>query len=207
MILLRPDCLVFKTAGGESIPCSAHDVTVELMGDSAELVDKEMILHAAEAVLHYFKTEKGQHTVSVAEFSEALERVLRGLGLDVKSAEDDENPSAGLTLETTTVTEADEPVASVRPRVVEEDLNRLASESDGSCELVFFPRLRDAIRRELDGEPLVLRFRGLRGCVKRLTGCKRWGPHCQSLNDQIVEFLRTCLTVENAGADCALVVW
>jgi hypothetical protein len=177
------------------------------MGDSVEWLDQEMILHAAEAVLHYFKSEKGQNTVSVAEFSEALERVLRGLGLNVKASEDDGKPAAELTLETAAVTATEAPVESVRPRVVEEDLQRLAGGSDGSCELVFFPRLRDAIRRELDGEPLVLRFRGLRGCVKRLTGCKRWGPHCQSLNDQIVEFLRTCLTVENAGADCALVVW
>lgn len=200
MILLRPDCLVFKTASGESVPCSAHEVTVELMGDATELVDKEMILHAAEAVLHYFKEEKGQTTVSVAEFSEALERVLRGLGLDVKAAEPD---GAAQPL---TVTAA-EIAQSVRPQVVETDLQVLADETDAGGELVFFPRLRDTIRRALDGRPLVFRFRGLRGCVKHLTGAKRWNPHCQSLNDQIVDYLRNCLTSERDGADCALVVW
>jgi hypothetical protein len=168
------------------------------MGDATELLDKEMIVHAAEAVLHYFKAEKGQTTVSVAEFSEALERVLRGLGLDVKSAEPEDE-----TLSVTT----NEIVKSVRPRVVETDLQSIAGESDTGCELLFFPRLREAVRHELSGGPLVLRFRGLRGCVKLLTGCKRWGPHCQSLSDQIVDYLRSCLTSESAGSDCALVVW
>jgi hypothetical protein len=194
MILLRPDCLVFRTADGENVPCSAHEVTVELMGDSAEWLDAEMVEHAAGAVLHYFKSEKGQNTVSVAEFSEALERVLRGLGLTVKASEHSEavdvkNPS------------------TPPPRVVEADLQKLAGEPDLGCELVFFPRLRDALRRELDGTPLLLRFRGLRGCVKQLAGAKRWGPQCQALNDHIVDYLRCCLGAEKSGANCALMVW
>ena len=194
MILLRPDCLVFRTADGENVPCSAHEVTVELMGDSAEWLDAEMVEHAAGAVLHYFKSEKGQNTVSVAEFSEALERVLRGLGLDVKASDHSETP----------VTKSPPMPA---PRVVEADLEKLTEGSSFGCELVFFPRLRDALRRELDGTPLLLRFRGLRGCVKQLAGAKRWGPQCQALNDQIVDYLRGCLGAEKSGANCALMVW
>ena len=194
MILLRPDCLVFKTAAGENIPCSAHEVTVELIGDSTKWLDKEMVEHAAEAVLHYFRAEKGQDTVSVAEFSEALERVLRGLGLDVKTGDTDSPMTA-------------ESPSSPPPRIVEADLLQLAGQTDLGCELVFFPRLRDTVRRELDGTPLLLRFRGLRACVKQLTGAKRWGANCQTLNDQIVEYLRTCLTVEKSATGCALVVW
>jgi hypothetical protein len=195
MIHLRPDCLVFKTADGENIPCSAHEVTVELMGDSAKWLDQEMVEHAAEAVLHYFRTEKGQNIVSVAEFSEALERVLRGLGLDVKAAGADAAETASTP-------------SLAPPRIVETDLQHLVDEASLGCELVFFPRLRDAVRRELlDGTPLLLRFRGLRPCVKKLAGAKRWGTHCQTLNDQIVEYLRTCLTTETRAAGCALVVW
>ena len=195
MILLRPDCLVFRTIEGEDIPCSAHEVTVELMGDSAKWLDADLVGHAAEAVLHYFKSEKGQHTVSVGEFSEALERVLRGLGLDIKAADKD---TASFTSSNSS--------PMIPPRVVEADLRLLAGESDLGGELVFFPRLRDAVRRELDGSPKVLRFSGLRDCVKQLTGAKRWSSHCQSLNDQIVEYLRTCLGSERSGATCALVV-
>lgn len=195
MILLRPDCLVFKTTDGEDIPCSAHDVTVELIGDSVDWLDTELVTHAAEAVLHFFKKEKGQHSVSVAEFSEALERVLRGLGVDVKASETEDAPSA------TPLTATKCP-----PRVVEADLRLLASDSDSGGELVFFPRLREAIRRELDGRPTVIRFSGLRACVMRLTGAKRWSTHCQRTSDQIVDYLRTCLRAERFGRECAMVV-
>lgn len=195
MILLRPDCLVFKTADGENIPCSAHDVTVELIGDSVDWLDTDLVTNAAEAVLHFFKKEKGQHTVSVTEFSEALERVLRGLGLDVKAAGTENAPSAAPATGT-----------AASPRVVEADLRLLARDAECGGELVFFPRLREAIRRELDGRPTVIRFSGLRGCVKQLTGAKRWSTHCQSLNDQIVDYLRTCLRNERFRQECALVV-
>jgi hypothetical protein len=192
MILLRHDCLVFKTTAGEQIPCSAHEVTIELVGDSANWLDEEMILHAAEAVLHYFKVEKDQQTVSVGEFSEALERVLRGFGLEVKSA-----PSV-------------ETLAPAKPsvprRVIEADLHQLASQSTEAWELCFFPRLRSEVRRQLDGSPLVLRFHGLRPCVKLLTGAKRWSAQCRSLNDQIVDYLRASLSRERSGEGCALVV-
>jgi hypothetical protein len=195
MILLRPDCLVFRTIQGEDIPCSAHEVTVELMGDSAKWMDADLVGHAAEAVLHYFKSEKGQNTVSVGEFSEALERVLRGLGLDVKAAGKD-----------TLAFAAGDSSPMTPPRVVEADLRALAGESDLGGELVFFPRLRDVVRRELDGSPKVLRFSGLRDCVKQLTGAKRWSADCQSLNDQIVDYLRNSLRSEQSGSNCAMVV-
>ena len=194
MILLRPDCLVFKTADGENVPCSAHEVTVELMSDCTEWLDPDMVEHAAGAVLHYFKSEKGQDTVSVAEFSQALERVLRGLGLNVKASDNAQTPIS-------------KPESLLPPRVVEADLRELAGEADLGCELVFFPRLRDMLRRELDGTPLLLRFRGLRACVKQLAGAKRWGPHCQALSDQIVDYLRGCLGAEESGSGCALMVW
>ena len=194
MILLRPDCLVFKTADGENIPCSAHEVTVELMSDCTEWLDPDMVEHAAGAVLHYFKSEKGQDTVSVAEFSQALECVLRGLGLNVKASDNAEAPLA-------------EAESLPPPRVVEANLQELAGEPSLGCELVFFPRLRDLLRRELDGTPLLLRFRGLRACVKQLAGARRWGPHCQALSDQIVDYLRGCLGAEKSGSSCALMVW
>lgn len=198
MIHLRRDCLVFKTANGENIPCSAHAVTIELVGESVDWLDKDLVVHAAEAVLHYFKSEKGQHIVSVAEFSEALERVLQGLGLNVKSADPLDSEIALF-----------DDGGAEAARVFEADLSKLAAESADGCELLFFPRLRETIHRELEsnGEPLVLRFRGLKPCVKRLTGARRWSAHCQTVSDQIVEFLRNCLTAEKAAPNRALVVW
>jgi hypothetical protein len=85
-------------------------------------------------------------------------------------------------------------------------LEELARESGEGCELFFFPRLRDELRQRLQQEPRLLRFSGLRGCVKRLTGARRWSGRCQCLQDQIVEYLRECLSAEPARANLALVV-
>ena len=49
MIQLHTDCLVFETSDGESIPCSAQDVTVELLGDAALELEPHMVNEAAEA--------------------------------------------------------------------------------------------------------------------------------------------------------------
>ena len=78
MILLRSDCLVFEMNNGEHIPCSVSNVTVELMGGAMEHLDREVVQHAAAAVLHYFHHELQRTTVTLSEFTEALETALRG---------------------------------------------------------------------------------------------------------------------------------
>jgi hypothetical protein len=195
MIRLRPDCLVFETADGESVPCPAKEVTLELLGESAQWVDSEIINNAAAAVLHYFRVERGQENVSLPEFAAALEKVLRGMGFQVKtSAPAGDNAPAG------------DPAATPARTVLETDLEALAVEASSGGELFFLPRLRDEVRRRLDGTPCVLRFHNLRACVRQLTGAKRWNPQCRALEDRIVEYLRTCLGNERGADGCALVV-
>ena len=194
MILLRPDCLVFKTSAGENVPCSAHAVTVEMLGDAGEFVEKDTVENAALAVLHYFKKELGKETVTVAEFTDALEKVLQNLGLDVRT-------------DTASILAPAAVAPNPTPaRVCEADLSRLATESTEGGELHFFLRLRDTLRRHLDGSPVLLRYVGLRPCVKQLAGAKRWNHQCQHLNEQIVDYLRTCLRHEESGRGCGLVV-
>ncbi len=184
MIQLNPDCLIFQTAQGENIPCSAELVTLELIGSAAEFLDSELIHNASAAVLHYFKVELNRHFVSVAEFSEALEKVLRGFGLTVKSCEE----------------------KTVTQRIEEADLRELATQSGKGFELLFYATLRGELQRKLSHSPEILRFKGLRGCVKQLAGARRWSHRCQELNDQIVDYLRTCLGAEQKKNSCALVV-
>ena len=113
---------------------------------------------------------------------EALEKVLRGFKLQAP-----EEPTS--------------------PRGVREsDLCRLASESGQGCELFFFPKLRDELREQLRHEPRLVRFRGLRGCVKQLAGARRWNSNCRSLEEQIVAYLRECLSAEARRGELALVV-
>lgn len=184
MIQLNSNSLVFEMANGDAIPCSAEQVTIDLIGEAVNLVDPEVIRQAAAAVLHYFKVEQGRDYVSVMEFSQALTRVLRGFGFDVSG------PDAG----------AESLVTD------ESDLRQLACDSGKGYELTFFPMLRGEVRRRL-GEPRrVLRFRGLRSCVKQLVGARRWSRRCEVLSDQIVDYLRGCLGTEAAANQRLLVV-
>jgi hypothetical protein len=190
MIQLKSDCLIFQTHDGEQIPCSAEWVTLELMGEGAQLVDPEVVHNASAAVLHYFKYELGRQSVSVGEFAIALEKVLRSFGLSVYADHQTQPPT--------------EPAPR---RVLELDLNELASNAASQgFELVFFPQLRQELRSKLEQSPNLLRFIGLRDCVKRLAGAERWNGRCQTLDDQIVDFLRSCWETEPARRSCALMV-
>ncbi len=123
-------------------------------------------------------------TVTVGEFAGALEKVLRNLGLTLHAGEHD----------------------SCAHEMIETDLGLFAHQSSGSLELFFFPRLRDELRSQLRQSPRVLRFRGLRGCVKQLAGAQRWSARCEKMQEQIVEYLRNCLSAEPERNECALVV-
>jgi hypothetical protein len=184
MIALQSDHLLFQLTNGESIPCSAEMITIEIAGNSEGLIDAEMLRHAAASVFHYFKAELARETVTVGEFALALEKVLRNLGLTLY---------------------ADEPPPLTR-QILEADLGLLARESADNLELFFFPKLRHELRTQLRQSPRVLRFRGLRGCAKQLAGAQRWSARCEKMQEQIVEYLRGCLTAEPNQNDCALVV-
>ena len=184
MIALQSDCLLFQLANGESVPCSAEMINFEITGSSCGLLDPEVLHHAAASVFHYFRTELERETVTVGEFAVALEKVLRRLGFVIHAGGiESRPPDAGAT-----------------------DLGRLARESADSLELFFYPRLRNELRTQLRQSPRVVRFRGLRGCVKQLAGARRWSHRCEKLQDQIVEYLRGCLTAEPEQNECALVV-
>lgn len=188
MIRLRPDCLGYKSStaapGAGFTPATAEQITLELMGKAAGFLDEAVLKEVALGVLHYFKEDLGQDTVTAPEFADALEKALKAIGFDVKT----------------------NPVPDQPPRVAEADLQGLARATHDGWELAFFPRLREEVRRQLVGSPQILRFRGLRGCVKELVGSKRWTHRCQELQDQIVGYLRTCLSTERSGDDCAMLV-
>ena len=187
MIALASDCLLFQTPTGESIPCSADMLSDELLGVSVQSYDPEFVDHAANAVFHYFKHDLGRQTVSLGEFAGALENVLRGFAANVQICPTPQ-PGAG---------------------ILESDLAQLARESGHGWELVFYPRLRTELRRllsELRQEPRVLRFHGLRDCVLHLLGARRWSSRCQKFQQQLVDYLRLCLSTEAGHVNCSLVV-
>jgi hypothetical protein len=182
MIPIPSDSLVFRVLGEGLIPCAGGPVSFELEGEAAAAVDPEMLRHAAAAVLQYFREELKRTHVSTSEFAAALEVVLHGFGLHHLRAN---------------------PVPESQPAAAVSDLRLLAG--DG-FELGFFQRLREELRRQLGPKPDLVRFHGLRGCVKQLAGARRWTRQCQSLHDQIVDYLRTSLRAEPISKPCGLVV-
>lgn len=190
MIALSSNCLLFQTSNGESIPFSAEMISVELSGEGVGGFDPEFLKQAASAVFHYFKVDLGRITVTVGEFAGALEKVLRGFGLKADPAP----PPAPA------------PPHNAPRRILKSDLRQLACESGKGCELFFFPRLRDEMRQQLMHHPQLLHFGGLRSCVKQLTGARRWSRRCQTLHDQIVEYLRNCFATQPSPPSCALLV-
>jgi hypothetical protein len=159
-------------------------IAVEIVGEANGLLEPETLRHAAASVFHYFKTELAREMVTIGEFSLALEKALHHLGYSIHAHEP---PGPG-------------PAGSAA------DLVRLATETGGSLELLFFARLRDELRIQLRNSPRMVRFHGLRGCVKHLAGARRWSNRCERLQDQIVDYLRGCLTADTAQEECALVV-
>ncbi len=192
MIQLHTHCLAFEQPDGETIPCNADAMSIKLIGAAAHGLDREVVRQAAAAVLFYFRHEQKRTSVTVAEFAAALERVLRGLGFKVHIA--------GATPISTAP--APEPKS---PTVAGANLAEIASVADKGFELAFFHRLRVELEHALTRSPQLIRFTGLRGCVKQLAGARRWCPRCRRLNDQIVDFLRHCL-VHDGGTKCALLV-
>lgn len=187
MIWLAGDCLVFQLANGEAVPFSAEMISVEMLGGSVSAFDPEVIRNAAASVIHYFRTDLDRDSVTVGEFAEALEKVLRGLGFTV------------------TPDESSVTAAPPAPNIAA-DLGMLARESGCGGELEFFPKLRDVLRGKLRASPEMVRFQGLRPCVKHLAGAQRWSARCESVQEQIVDYLRTCLSAERHHQPCSLVV-
>lgn len=184
MIALASDYLLFELPGGETVPFSAAHLKVELSGPNASLFDDEFVRQAANAIFHFFRFELGRQTVTVAEFADALEKVLGGFVLRSKRT------CRGPT----------------KLEIIETDLRRLIEETGQDAELFFFARLREELRRQLTQTPRMVRFKGLRGCVKRLTGAQRWSPRCRRLQEEIIAYLRRCLSAESTETKFALVV-
>ena len=205
MIALQSDYLLFQLTNGESVPCSAEMITVEIVGNAHGMIAPELLHHAAASVFHYFKIELGRDSVTVGEFAIALEKALQGLGLTL-FADKLENPPVAPAVYPPAADPVAAQSAKTAEKTLETDMGLIALELNDSLELFFFPRLRDELRAKLRLSPRVLRFRGLRHCAKRLAGAQRWSTRCEKMQEEIVDFLRECLVAEPEQKECALVV-
>ena len=168
---------------GELWPCSAENITEELLGDSINLIEPQTIQEALKAIVHYFREEHEYSSVAVDEFSCALSKVLQGFGFDVVF---DEDPRVHLHIEKT-------------------DLRKLATLANACGELSFFQQLRKEVRTILRRSPHIIQCNGLRDCVKQIVGADRWCSRCRRMHRQIVSYLRTCLD-QDSRRDCSLLI-
>lgn len=185
MIHLHSDYLVFEVSSGDKIPCSVEKLTIEILADSLDQIDPDVIRHAATAVLHYFKDDLGREQVTLDEFTQALEKVLVGLGYQVQGNSEVDPAAAG---------------------IAEADLDALADALGDGLEIGFYNQLRGELRQLLAKTPRVVRFRGLRPCAMRLARVRRWCPRSVRVSDDIVRFLRDCWGAERPRSQCALMV-
>ncbi len=93
MIALSAECLLFEMANGEIVPLSSEMISVDVTGESADAFDQEFVKQAAASVFHYFKYELGRKSVTVGEFAEALEKVLRGFELSAQAGRKPTRPA------------------------------------------------------------------------------------------------------------------
>ena len=85
------DELIVKLSNGQSVPCQAKNITLEILGDIE--ISEDVVREAAEAVAHYFRDELGLNSVTVQEFTDVLEQVLQGFGYDVCQTSSEEDPT------------------------------------------------------------------------------------------------------------------
>jgi hypothetical protein len=185
MIALRRDCLLIASNDGPYIPCSMEHLTIEFVGPAAQMLDPEVLRHASAAVIHYFKVELGCEVVSTGQFTEALSKVLDGLGVFL----DTDTKPAG---------------ESSMVRVL--DLRTLAAGASQLGELEFCWRLRSLLREFLSEKPERIEFRGLRGCVKVLADRQHWCQTCERVETWIIDLVREWYAREPAAAGIPLVM-
>lgn len=180
MIQLRTDCLVFETASGDTIPCSARAMNVEVLGHAAVHLDPETVRQAALATLHYFRTERRRTAVTLEEFTAAIELVLHKFGLPMATYEND-----GVTME------AHFPNSRVRKKKIE---------------MMFFCVVRDHIHARLRGSERVIHLKGLRDSIQGMFGTGKRNQVQSALGDHVVDFLRDLVAHRTPEARLTLVI-
>jgi hypothetical protein len=206
MIALNNEFLLVAKEDGGFIPCSVEQLTLELAGNAADLVDPEWLKQAAAGVLHYFKDELGQTHVTVAEFAEALARVFQGLGLTAEVSAEPAVPAATVAVAGPSPDSANEKPKRPAAKVWRADLRKVAVEAGKLGELEFQRRLRELLDQAFATAPEAVELSGLRGCVKQITGRKHWCPECRRWEAWLLDLLRAWFGEHAAGRRVALLV-
>lgn len=188
MIQLRSNCLVCETDDGEHIPFSAESLSEELVEQLQGSIDPEVVRHAAESVVQFYRDEQMVDVIRLSEFVEAITEVLRSLGFEVAIDVEPEPREGG-----------------VQRLVSESDLGVFSADPSSFSELELLPKLRATLREQFQTEPQIIRITGLKICVKTLSNARRWSPRCQRLHELIVGYLQECW-IQERNPECEEIV-
>lgn len=200
MIDLHRDSILLVQENGEAIPFSAADISFDVVGPSigSSGISTEILRQCTAGIVHYFKSDLGRSRITLAEFSEALVRVLAGFGYDIEVT--------GMTDGDPLSLEGAKQPSTAAPDVVPLDLQHVAMDAGKMGELEFFPRLKTLMDERMAQGPRALDCHGLRPAVKQLLGRKQWSPACRELERRIVETLRHWYRSRALGRPTGLVV-
>jgi hypothetical protein len=167
MIQLREDIAWVRQADGRCEPFDVAQLTASIHRAiaAAGLTDQLLAESIAAAIYHYTCEICRQQTIAASEIEELVIAVLTMLDLDmVVQTYERRRQSAQI------------------------QLDRLTDTAD--FELGFYRRLDTELAAVAADELEWVQLSGLRACVMRLRGARRWGESCRVLADEIVAFVR-----------------
>ena len=166
MIQLNHYSIYVQLSNGEQMPLLAEDVAKSFCQSQPLSAGLEpwQVEEIAAALIHHLRVNRKQENVAFGDFIVALSNLVSVCGLNATM----DSKALPCT-----------------------NLYRLAQDTGYGFELAFFESVKQSIQQLRDCKARVIRFVGLRSCVKLLVGAKNWCKTCQRLNDEIVGFIRS----------------
>jgi hypothetical protein len=169
MILPREDIAWIKADDGCVVPFDGERLVDSIQRAAAQIGHADPLLaESIAAALQLFVCESGGgQTLPACEMADLVASVLSMLGLD----------------EVARAYKLQEHHTQIR-------LDEMAVQAGAGLELDFFRQLDAALGAAADNHASRLEVGGLRACVMRLRGARRWCASCRTLAEEIVNHVR-----------------
>lgn len=167
MIQLREDIAWVRGDDDRLTPFDEARLTASIQqAFAAAGIAEHLLAESVASAIHLFTRDHcRQQTIAAREVAELIAAVLTMLDL----------PEIARAYEQ-------------RRQWTEIHLDRLSEQAD--FELGFYRRLAAELTAAFGEELALVQLRGLRACVMRLRGARRWGESCRVLAEEIVDFIR-----------------
>lgn len=187
MIQAREDMVWVQHADGRLEPFDAAVLIASICAVNHTAAVAEGLLTAAESVADAIHRHACDHLaaqrITTGEIVEIVESLLEMLGY-----------------------EAEARAYRVDRRSTEIRLDEIADRTSTGFILAFYREIDEALARAQERGSVQLRMSGLRACVLKLSGARRWGMNCKRLADEIVDHVVARAARDGAGEALQLAV-